>query len=141
MPTVMICDDYPDTCVLLSRLVCRLGVTPICYTSGMEAVAAARESAPSLALLDVTMPVMDGLETLAALRALPTWASVPIVMFIAVSNPQVETEALKLGAAEYWVRSGFDVGRLAELLGRYVPIRQDACRSAHVVPPGEAATR
>ena len=126
MALVMICDDHPDTCGVLRRIIRRMGPAVACFHRGADLVEAGRTVLPSLVLLDVTMPVMDGLETLAALKALPGWDGVPVVMFTAMSDPRTEAEAMRLGAADYWLKSGFDTGRLGALLARYVPVRQDA---------------
>lgn len=68
-PRVLIVDDNSDAAELLSQLLARRGyVTALAY-DGPSAITAAQEFLPALAILDIGLPVMDGYELAARLRA------------------------------------------------------------------------
>lgn len=61
-------------------------------------------SAPRLMLLDCNMPVLNGLETLRALRESPVAEQVTVVLLSSIADPAVKRKALELGASEYIVK-------------------------------------
>ena len=81
--------------------------------SGQEALECAEREAPDLVLLDYMMPGMDGAETLAALRAIPAMASVPVVFVTARARPE-ETEAFRRLGAVGVITKPFDPVRLSD---------------------------
>ncbi|MEJ8813680.1 ATP-binding protein [Variovorax ureilyticus] len=69
--TVLVVDDNHDAADSLVELLASLGATPIVAYSGEEALRIARDRKPTLALLDIGMPGMDGCELARCLRAEP----------------------------------------------------------------------
>jgi putative two-component system response regulator len=69
--------------------------------SGAEAVAFCEWEAPDLALLDVSMPEMDGFETIARLKKIPGMAGVPIIFLTGNIDSDTEIKALAAGAVDY----------------------------------------
>ena len=122
MSLVLIVDDHEDTCRVMERLIRRLGPDAECVNSGAAALSFVVVKHPSLVLLDVTMPGMDGFETLERLRATPGLAAVPVVMFTAMTDERCRRRAFELGATDYWVKGDFDWAGLARMLGRFVPV-------------------
>jgi CheY-like chemotaxis protein len=57
-----------------------------------------------LALLDIAMPEMNGIELCRRLREMPRLAQVPIVMFTGFDNPERRTRAREAGANDYWLK-------------------------------------
>jgi signal transduction histidine kinase len=97
---VLIIDDDADirTVTRLS-LSCVGGMDVIEAASGAEGVRKARRDKPDVILLDMMMPAMDGVETLALLRAQPTTATTPVI-FLTAEPAAAEVERLTtLGAA------------------------------------------
>lgn len=76
------------------------GFTVKICSSGEEAVKEAAAFAPDMVLLDVMMPGMDGPSTLAALRKLPSLASVPFAFMTAKVQPQEVAHYKSLGARD-----------------------------------------
>lgn len=69
--------------------------------NGLEAVARAAETNPDVILMDIQMPMMDGLEAIRQLRADPGFRSVPIVALTALTMPGDRERCLATGASEY----------------------------------------
>ena len=72
----------------------------LAFPSGEDALARAAPFAPELLLLDVSMPGMDGPQTLAALRQQPELRAVPAVFLTAHTNARQVAELRKLGAVD-----------------------------------------
>ena len=73
----------------------------ISVTSGKGALKCLSETVPSLVLLDVLMPEMDGFEVYGKIRALSSMKDVPIIFLTSVNAPEEIERALRIGAADY----------------------------------------
>jgi CheY-like chemotaxis protein len=110
---VLLVDDDPDI-----RSIGRLslesvgGWTVLQAASGAEALDIARRSPPDVILLDVMMPGMDGPATLAALRADPDTARIPVIFITARLQPNDLGHYMSLGVAGV-IPKPFDPMRLA----------------------------
>jgi len=78
---------------------------------GVEGVQAVERSAPDLVLLDIMMPVMDGITALRRLRSHPGAANTSVILLTAKALPEDRVTGLDLGADDY-VTKPFDVGEL-----------------------------
>lgn len=121
MATILIVDDNPDTCKPLALLLNRIGHKSLCLFSGEEALAFLRRERPDLVILDVMMPGMDGIEVLRNLRADPTTANLPVVMFSAVADEAFRQHAIQKGANDYWVKASFDFSELSRRIATHLP--------------------
>jgi two-component system response regulator MtrA len=68
-PLILVADDDEDILLLVTTRLRRDGFNVLSASSGDQALALAREHKPVLAVLDIGMPGLDGLEVLAAIRA------------------------------------------------------------------------
>lgn len=112
MATVLVIDDHRETGVLLVHLFKRHGHTAEWAGSGAAALDYARHGKPDIALLDFMMPEMDGLDTLRKLRGLPSTASVPIVIYTAISDAKFQEFACACGANDVWTKGRFDFSEI-----------------------------
>jgi CheY-like chemotaxis protein len=76
---ILLVDDNPLMQQLMARFLGDLGYNVAVAGRADEALALASESAPSLLLLDMHLPDLDGPEVLLALRKLPGWAATPVI--------------------------------------------------------------
>lgn len=93
------------------------GITLLSCDSGKSALAQAEDFAPQLILLDVMMPQMDGLQTLAALRQLPSLAKTPVV-FMTAKIQQAEKQRYHDAGAVAVIEKPFEPMELGEILNQ-----------------------
>ncbi len=75
----LVVEDDPDTSRLLSETLNQAGMATQTACNGLEGLERVAAAPPSVILLDLMMPVMDGFEFLARLRADPRWSRIPVV--------------------------------------------------------------
>ncbi len=85
--------------------------------SGMEAWQIAKTKQFDLVLADVNMPEMDGITLIRSLRALPGYASIPMLMLTTAMSPQKKQEGKAAGASG-WIVKPFDQEQLVSLIKR-----------------------
>jgi len=95
---VLVVEDEHDVRRLLRVLLERAGHTVTEATNGLEALRAVRAAAPDLVVLDVTMPELDGWQTLERIRDL---SEVPVLMLTARAGELDKVRGLKGGADDY----------------------------------------
>ena len=92
-------------------------------SNGEEGLAAAQREKPDLILLDLCMPVMDGIATLTALRADPNLKSVPVIMLTAESDRENVFRVTKLGVSDYILKP-FSEDLLLQRVARIVELQK-----------------
>jgi CheY-like chemotaxis protein len=97
MHTILVVDDHGDIRELLTQRLQQRGFAVIAAANGLEAVVAAAGSNPSLILMDVNMPELDGFEATLQIRADASHHRVPIVALTAYSLPGDEARAIAAG--------------------------------------------
>jgi len=75
----------------------------ICH-DGVEATRKLQQVQPILALIDIYMPVADGLTVLAAMRSDPRLRDTPAIIFSSSTADRDRERALRSGATRYWVK-------------------------------------
>lgn len=83
---VLVADDNPVNLMLISALMESRGLVPLLAADGAEAAALACELHFDLVLMDLQMPILDGLRATAAIRRFETTSSRPAVPVIAYSS-------------------------------------------------------
>lgn len=81
------------------------GFTIIQATNGEEALKKVREVKPSLVILDVMMPKVNGFDVLKNLRADPEFKNIPVIILTALIQDVDRAQGKKLGATDYIVKS------------------------------------
>jgi DNA-binding response OmpR family regulator len=98
---VLIADDDEDILALVKYVLEAGGYEVITAHDGAQALALALEQRPALAVLDVMMPQLDGLEVTRRLRATDGFETLPIILLTArVADADVQA-GLSAGATEY----------------------------------------
>lgn len=88
--------------------------------NGNEALAVLAKRVPDLVLLDIAMPVMDGITLLRRIREDARTSGVPVIMLTALSDKQKVVEAVKLGISGYMLKSKFGLDTLLAQVAEHV---------------------
>ena len=118
--TIMIVEDYDDTRILLRRVLERLGYTVLEASNGQEAVDIADREHPDLILMDLDLPILDGIAATQRIRKQPEMEKVPIVAVTAYPMSYTHVKAFAKGCNEYMAKP-IDTTELERLVTRYLP--------------------
>lgn len=124
--TILAIDDNEDNLVVLRALLTDSFPDSSLHAarSGEEGIEAARAVNPDVILLDLVMPVMDGFEVCAILKADEELRRIPVIIVTAVkTEPESRVRALKLGA-EAFLSKPVDAAELAALVASMARIRE-----------------
>jgi DNA-binding response OmpR family regulator len=119
VPVVLIADDDPDILTMVQLRLERSGYTVLAARNGREAVELAERHLPDLAVLDVSMPELTGLEALVALKGVPRTRTIPVILLTARATANDIEAGLAAGAAEYMVKP-FSPQELAARVSAFV---------------------
>ena len=100
-PLILIVDDNPANVEILQMRLMANNYDIITATDGETGLAAAREKHPDLILLDIMMPIMDGLEVCRCLKGDPSLPFMPIILVTAKSDSKDVVAGLEAGGDEY----------------------------------------
>lgn len=101
MARILIADDDLDIRELVEFKLTSLGHEVTAVSDGQAALAACRGRRPDLAVLDVMMPGVTGLEVVAAIRAEPGLADLPVILLTARAQEDDVSIGLEAGADDY----------------------------------------
>ena len=118
-PIVLVVDDNQDNLSLLAFLVEQLDCTILTAENGQTALDLVENHQPSLILLDMMLPDLDGLEVLARIRQSPVTAGIPVIAVTAMARQQDRDRILSAGCNEY-VTKPYNVDEIEALMRRYL---------------------
>jgi DNA-binding response OmpR family regulator len=104
MVTVLLAEDDADIRFLVTLKLTQAGYQVRGFGDGLSAAADAREHPPDLAILDIMMPGMSGLEVCRELRKVPATAKIPVIMLTALAHEADIKAGLAAGADDYIVK-------------------------------------
>ncbi len=117
--SVLVAEDNPTNRLIVRRLLGKLGIEPTIVEDGREAVAAVRERAYGIVLMDLGMPVLDGVGATRAIRELEVpHRDLPIVAFSAGAFAE-DREAARAAGMDGFLTKPVRLAELAEALRRY----------------------
>ncbi len=104
--TILVVEDEQDTADLLKSILERDGYAVVHVKDGRQAIALTETiRCPSLILLDMVVPYVNGFELLGVIRSHSDWQQVPVIMVSANSYPPDIQRALAEGATDYLIKS------------------------------------
>ncbi|HYE64668.1 MAG TPA: response regulator [Pyrinomonadaceae bacterium] len=118
--TVMVVEDFEDNRFMMRRLLEMSGYQVLEATNGIEAVEVAKRERPGLILMDLSLPLLDGLAATRRIRQEPELRDVPIVAVSAHDTADFHADALAAGCNDY-VTKPIDFDQLDALLRRLLP--------------------
>ena len=102
--TILVVDDYTDNRMLLAAWLRAQGYRVIEAQDGREGVQQANRSHPDLILMDLAMPVLDGIEATRQIRQRQTFSRTPIFAISAYATHDVKDDALAAGCTEVFAK-------------------------------------
>lgn len=115
MTRVLLVEDTEDNRFMMRRLLELSGYEVAEARNGEEAVRIAGEKRPEMILMDLSLPIIDGLAATRRIRALPGFEKVPIVAVSAHDTADFHAEALAAGCNSY-ITKPIDFGQLEQLI-------------------------
>ena len=117
---IMVVDDCEDIRELVTLQLTLLGYRVVEATNGMEAVEFARKESPALILMDINMPILDGLAATRYIREMEETCDVIIVAFSALGSGDNRARALEAGCDEF-ITKPVELARLTNLMTALLP--------------------
>jgi two-component system cell cycle response regulator len=98
---ILTVDDSKTVRLIVRKAMKRIGCDTIEAANGVEALAVAASAKPELILLDVTMPVLNGIAVLARLKSDALLSRIPVIMLTARGDRALLAECTRLGVKHY----------------------------------------
>ncbi|HEV8426622.1 MAG TPA: response regulator [Pyrinomonadaceae bacterium] len=114
-PTVLLVEDTEDNRFMMRRLLEMAGYEVVEAMNGEEAVKLAQAESPQLILMDLSLPVIDGLAATRLIRKLPQLQATPIIAVSAHDSSDFQSEAIEAGCNSY-VTKPIDFNELEQLI-------------------------
>lgn len=116
---VLLAEDYADVRMMMKFMLEKFGYDVIEARDGYEALLEARKHGPDLVLMDIAMPIMNGITAATLIRALDNCRNVPIVAVTAFCDQYVESSS-EFGFDEV-IEKPIDMVQLKRVVGSYAP--------------------
>ncbi len=126
---ILLVDDEPDILEFVGYNLKNEGYQVITAKNGKEAISKAKEYQPHLIILDVMMPVMDGVEACEKLRAMPQFSETLITFLTARGEDFSQIAGFDAGADDYItkpIKPKLLVSKVKALLRRYKENKEEA---------------
>jgi CheY-like chemotaxis protein len=117
---VLIVEDYEDSRFSLSKLLEIEGYEVLEAVDGAQAIDLAIKGQPDLILMDVTLPVVDGLSATRQIRAHEAMNDVPIIALSALDPSEFQSKAKAAGCTDTLTKP-VDFNALILLMSKYLP--------------------
>ncbi len=118
---VLVVEDEPDALTLYKDALMASGFDVEGAGNGQEALDTLAKGKFDIVLLDIVMPVLDGVETLRQMKTDKTkYGSMPVVMLSNIGGDVAIDKALEYGADGYLLKSETDVTELADVVNKYL---------------------
>jgi len=122
---VLSVDDSRTIRLIVTRSLKPFDCTVVEASNGEEGLAAAANEKPDLILLDISMPIMDGVTMLTRLKEDESLRAIPVIMLTAEAGRDNVLQIAKLGVRDYLVKP-FKDQQLIEKVGRVIPLNKPA---------------
>jgi twitching motility two-component system response regulator PilG len=117
--TVLIVDDSPTICRLVTTTLQKQGYQVYAATDGMDALAKMNEHIPSLILLDITMPRLDGYQLCRIIKSNKDLRNTPVVMLSGKDGLLDKVKGRMAGASDY-ITKPFNPNALVKTVRKHV---------------------
>lgn len=114
---VLLVEDTEDNRFMMRRLLEMTGYRVVEAMNGEEAVRLAKAESPQLILMDLSLPVIDGLAATRLIRKLPACQRTPIIAVSAHDTSDFQSEAIQAGCNSY-ITKPIDFNELELMIGQ-----------------------
>ena len=121
-PIILTVDDAKAVRDLVEKTVRPFDCEVTSASNGYNAFFAIEKARPHLILLDISMPVMDGIETLSRLKGAPEIADIPVIMLTSRADHRVVPRLPSLGAKDTLMKP-FSEAALLEKIRSVLPLK------------------
>jgi DNA-binding response OmpR family regulator len=122
-PLVLIVDDNPQNLQVLGSILSKNGYEPVVFLNGSDALAFLQQEPPSLVLLDVIMPEMDGYDVCRQIKSHPSTENIPVIFLTAKAQTQDLVQGFECGAVDY-ITKPFNSLELLSRVQTHVSLRE-----------------
>ncbi|MEM9161181.1 MAG: response regulator [Verrucomicrobiota bacterium] len=119
---VLTVDDSKTVRIIVKKAFKTFDADVLEAQNGVEGLAMAAKESPDIILLDITMPVMDGVEMLTKLKSDPVLKTIPVIMLTAEAGRENVMKIAKIGVRDYIVKP-FKEEVLVDKVSRVVDLR------------------
>lgn len=116
MAKILIIEDDPLVSRLYQKVFTIEGYTVEVANNGEAGFEKAKTEKPTLVLLDIMMPKMNGLQVLEKLEADPSLKKIPVIMLTNLAGDQDAEKALSMGAVKYIIKSEYTPKQVADMV-------------------------
>jgi len=117
MPRILVVDDDPINRKLIIKILAKKGFEAVEAGNGIEAFAALQKEQIDAILLDIVMPIMNGIDFLKEIKTRPEYMNLPII--ILTTDDSKKNEVIALGANDIIIKPVSPV-TLLDTIGKYV---------------------
>ncbi len=117
---ILVAEDDPLYGKVYQSKLTREGYNVILVTNGQDAVEQALKEKPSLVLMDIIMPILDGFEALKRIKADPEGKDIKVIIMSNLSQDSDIEKAKGFGAFDYFVKSNISITELVEKISKVV---------------------
>ena len=121
-PSLLTVDDAKAVRLLVQKILSPYDCEVNEASNGYNAFFAIERQRPDLILLDLSMPVMHGMEALRRLKETPELADIPVIMLTSPGDRPLFAEMTTLGASSL-INKPFDAAKLLEEIGRFLTLK------------------
>jgi DNA-binding response OmpR family regulator len=114
---VVVADDHPPTVKVIRKALEAEGYAVVAAANGPACLLAVENERPDLVILDVLMPIMDGVQTLQVLRTNEATRDLPVII-LSIKGRETDISAGMTAGADLYLTKPFDVGELTSAVKR-----------------------
>lgn len=113
---ILVVEDEPPMRKMLVGVLQQAGYTVIEAPNGKEGLQLANSERPQLVVTDNFMPVMNGVDMIAALRKEPWAAKLPVILMTNVNSMEAVNQSLQAGGVDYLMKADVQLAQVVSLV-------------------------
>jgi len=119
--TILVVDDMLENTTLLARILTSSGYKVQTANNGLDAIQSAQKAPPDLILLDISMPILDGIETCRQLKQNQRTSDIPVIFISALDDIENKVKAFQEGGVDYIIKP-FELEEVQARVGKHLDI-------------------